>query len=360
MRPRQRKAARGQRDMSLSVDERRFEVGTPDHGVRLDAFLGERLSWRSREQVQTAIVDGAVEILPFKDRQEAEIGRMRPSLRLRLGQEVIVRLPSARAEAGPGLPPAAPARVIHEDADLLVVDKPPERNVYPSRRHRGNSLIEWVHARHRRLHSESGYFPTPCHRLDRETSGVVLFAKSREVRSELSRRFEERTVRKLYLAVVEGCPATEGGLIDGALGPDPTSSVEMKVAVSSQGQPARTKWRLLRAFGEHSLLELEPRSGRRHQLRVHLASMGHPIVGDKLYGGGDELFLRSLADELTREDLALLGLTRQALHAWKLEFELDCRGTDYRFEAPLPPDMANWIEKLENPEAACSRYAVGV
>ena len=353
MRPVQGKAPRGQRDMSRPVHEWRFEVGSPDHGCRLDAFLGARLSWRSRQRVQRAIADESVEISSFKDRQGASVGRLRPALRLRLGQEVIVRLPAPQAEVEGGGAPAEEAGVVYEDQHLLAVDKPPHRNVYPSRRHRANSLIEWVHARHRSKQGADGYFPTPCHRLDRETSGIVLFAKTREVRAELSRLFEERKLRKFYLALVEGRPEATAGVIEGALGSEPSSRVEMRVVVRTDGQAARTRWRVVRFLPGCTLLELEPRSGRRHQLRAHLAEIGHPIVGDKLYGGGDDLFLRFLTGELTSEDRQRLQIGRQALHAWRLEFELDCLGKGFSFTAPLAQDLASWMDRLESTEAPC-------
>lgn len=359
MRPRQRKAPRGQRDMSRSVHEWRFEVGLPDHGCRLDSFLSARLGWRSREQIKRAIESERIGIDPFKDKQSAAVGRVRPSSRLRLGQEVIVRLPAPQAEVEGRGAAAEPAAVVYEDDHLLAVDKPPHRNVYPSRRHRANSLIEWVHLRHRGKHGSAGYFPTPCHRLDRETSGLVLFAKSRAVRAELSRLFEDRALRKLYLALVEGCPARDRGVIEGALGADVSSRVEMKVSVLPDGRPATTHWRVVRTMGRFSLLELEPKSGRQHQLRAHLAALGHPIVGDKLYGGGDDLFLRSLAGRLTPEDHEKLGMGRQALHAWRLEFRLDSMGSSFCFEAPLAADIARWIDDLEHSEVQCSKLAVG-
>ncbi len=359
MRPPQRKAPRGQRDMSQSVHEWRFEVGSPDHGRRLDSFLSARLSWRSREQVKQVIESERIGIEPFKDKQSAPVGRVRPSSRLRLGQEVIVRLPAPQAEVEDRSAAAEPAALIYEDNHLLVVNKPPHRNVYPSHRHRTNSLIEWVHLRHRERHGSSGYFPTPCHRLDRETSGLVLFAKSRGVRAELSELFKNRALRKLYLALVEGCPARSRGVIEGSLGSDVSSSVAMKVRVCSDGRPATTHWRVVRTVGRFTLLELEPKSGRQHQLRAHLASIGHPIVGDKLYGGGDDLFLRSLAGRLTPEDHRELGLGRQALHAWRLEFRLDSLASDFCFEAPLAEDLDRWIDNLEHSEVRCSKFVAG-
>ncbi len=343
--------------MSSPLHEWRFEVGSPDHGSRLDSFLSDRLRWRSREGVQEAIGSSRVQVLPFKDPQRANVGRLRSSLRLRLGQEVVVRLPAPQAEVEEPVKPA-PVAVIYEDEHLLAIDKPAHRSVYPSRRHRSGSLIEGVHLRHRSEWGPGGYFPTPCHRLDRETSGLVLFAKSRRVRSELSLQFEERLVRKRYLAVVEGRPDETSGVIDAALGPAPSSEVDMKVGLVPGGQEARTEWRVVRSIGDVSLLELEPKTGRRHQLRVHMASIGHPLVGDKLYGGGDAVFLRSLDGELSGSDRARLGLERQALHAWRLELRLKFLRPGETFElnleAPLPADIRGFLDERESSQDRCA------
>lgn len=333
--------------MSRPLHEWRFDVGAPDRGERLDTFLSARLRWRSREGVQRAIRERRVEVVTRRDPAPAA-ARLRPSLRLRAGQEVVVRLPAPQAE--PDCPAEAPppASVVHEDDLLLVLDKPPRHNVYPSRRHRAGSLIEWAHRRHRGLWGEAGYFPTPCHRLDRETSGLVLFAKTREVRAELSRQFEAREVRKIYRAVVHGCPQAASGVIDQLLGPVAGSPVETRVGPCSGGQPARTRWRRVARHGDVTLLELEPESGRRHQLRAHLEHLGHPIVGDKLYAGGDAVFLRALEDRLTAADRERLVLDRQALHAWRLELRLPAavvgRSIEFAFEAPLPPDISLLLE----------------
>lgn len=344
--------------MSRPFHEWRFEVGAPDHGNRLDAFLGVRLSWRSRQGVQAAIREHRVEVLPFKDPQSARVGRLRPSLKLRVGQEVVVNLPAPQAEVGATEEGLEPARIVFEDDYLVAVDKPPHRSVYPSHRHRAGSLIEWLHRRHRERSGPDGYFPTPCHRLDRETSGLVLFAKTREVRVELSRQFEERLIRKIYLAVVHGKPCRDSGLIDAALGREPSSAVGMRVGLVPGGRPATTAWRLLRICGEMSLLELEPKTGRRHQLRAHLESIGHPIVGDKLYGGGDSLFLRSLEGDLTDLDRRQLGLGRQALHAWRLEVNLGSGKAgplgEVSLEAPLAEDITGLLSGWAPMEEQCA------
>ena len=349
------KERRGQRDMSLDVHEWRFEVGAPDGRARLDAFLRNRLRWRSRTRIRAAIEEGRVEILPFKEPQRAPVGRLRAGLRLRTGQEVVVRLPAPQAEPE-AAQPVSSAAVIFEDEHLIAIDKAPFRSVYPSRRHRADSLIEWVHARHRDRYGSRGHFPSPCHRLDRETSGLVLFAKSRVVRSEIGALLEQRAVRKTYLALIEGIPPASRGMVRLALGSAEDSRVEIKVGPRSDGRPAESAWRVVRRLSGFSLVELEPRTGRRHQLRVHMAELGHPIVGDKLYSGDERLFLRSLAGELTERDVSRLGMNRQALHAWRLEFFLESVGRDIGLEAPLPIDMREFLKRHE-PEGCLAAQA---
>lgn len=338
--------------MSLPVHEWRFEVGAPDHGCRLDGFLRERLNWRSRTRLRAAIDRGRVEIGAFKDPQQAAIGRIRPGLRLRVGQQVIVRLPAPHAEEGAGDRSFEPDQipVIHEDAQLVAVSKPPLLNVYPTRRHRAGSLIELIHEHQRRAEQPDrgpdSPPPSPCHRLDRETSGLIIFAKGRAARDQLQRQFETRRVQKSYLAVVVGDVAGVEGVIDLPIERDGRSEVEIKARArpGGDGKPAITRWRVRRRLGHRTLVELCPETGRQHQLRVHMAALGHPILGDKLYLGGDELFLRSLEGELSRSDRLELGLDRQALHAWRLRFVHPGSGETLRMEAPLWPDIVALLE----------------
>lgn len=332
--------------MSLPVHEWRFEVGAPDHGRRLDAFLAERLDWRSRNRVQEAIRDSRVEVLPNKDPQQALIGGLKPGSRLRRGQEVVVRLPAPQSEAGAGERrwQTGEILVIFEDQDLLAVNKPPHLNVYPSRRHRAGSLIELVHEAHRSRHGPSDYSPTLCHRLDRETSGLVLFARNRAARAEISRQLEEREVVKIYLALVVGEITEEEGRVELPLGRDSSSKVEIKSVITDSGQAAATRWRVIRHLDERTLLELTPETGRQHQIRAHCAAIGHPIVGDKLYLGGDDLFLDSLERPLSDDEMGALGLDRQALHAWKLALTHPTSGEPLELEAPLWPDMSGLLE----------------
>jgi 23S rRNA pseudouridine1911/1915/1917 synthase len=334
-----------QRDLSSPIEERRFEVGAPDHGRRLDVFLAEKMSWRSRARIQELIVDGRVTVARRDD--EVAVGRrqakLRPNTRLRGGDGINVRLDSAFVDAGAlgdAATPEVVLEIVYEDDLLLAVDKPPRMSLYPTRRHLEGSLTELVHRRHRAL-GLAGSPPSPCHRLDRETSGLLLFAKDRETRAHIGRQFEERTVEKTYLAMVKGLPEENEGVIDLPLGRDLSSRVEIKQGPRPDGGglAARTRWRVLERHWERdrALLELRPETGRQHQLRAHLAAIGHPILGDRLYLGGDEVFLGSLDRELTASELqGLGGADRLELQAAALAIDHPAAGR-LRIEAP-PPD----------------------
>ncbi len=349
---------RFQRDMSVARQEWRFEVGLPDGGERIDAFLASRLRWRSRSQVQRLIAAGRVEVNEVNGANGAG-DNLRPSTRLRAGQEIVLWLDAAQEEQASQQDPwaaqteaadqATEIHVVYEDHWLLAVNKPPRMNLYPSRRHRGGSLIELVHRQVREPNGsgasadrENSHPPSPCHRLDRETSGLVLFAKDPITRAAVGGQLEARTVHKTYLAVVLGEVAQDQGTIDLALGPDPRSRVEIRRAAVSSGEPALTRFRVLERLEGRTLVELSAVTGRQHQLRVHLAAIGHPIVGDKLYLGGDDVFLRSLEGELCDTDRELLGLDRQALHAFRLELDHP-QGRRLTIEARLWPDIASLI-----------------
>ena len=233
--------------------------------------------------------------------------------------------------------------IVYEDAHLLAVNKPSPMNVYPTRRHLGGSLTELVHRRHRALGAE-GSPPSPCHRLDRETSGVVLFAKDRETRADVGRQFEERTVEKTYLALVAGMPDRRRRGDRSAARPRPRVSRRDQAGTAARRRRARGAHAVAGARAApgrgagRALLELRPETGRQHQLRAHLAAIGHPILGDKLYLGGDDLFLASLERELTPSELeALGGSDRLALHAWKLVFD---DPESHRMEVEARPDPA--------------------
>ncbi|MCH2100849.1 MAG: RluA family pseudouridine synthase, partial [Planctomycetes bacterium] len=257
-RERNKKRRRGQRDLSAAVQEWSYEVGIDEHGARLDKFLAQRIRWRSRRGIQELIAeDGAVEIFPGKDPQQATIGALRDSLKLRAGQEVVVQQPNPQPEqlevigSDPG-----ELEVVYEDDHLLAVNKPPNISVHPSRGHLTGSLIHLIHERHRTIYGETEDMPTLCHRLDRETSGVLLTAKDQISRTRVGKQFEARTIDKTYLALVRGEMAGESGVMDQPLGKAIGSEVRLKMGVREDGEGllSQTEWQVARRLPGHTLV----------------------------------------------------------------------------------------------------------
>ena len=233
--------------------------------------------------------------------------------------------------------------IIHEDADLLLINKPADLVCHPTKGDEYSSLISRV-----RLHLErtrQSVVPQLINRLDRETSGLVLVAKNPAAALNLRRQWEAGTVEKRYLAIVHGEFRAGRSVIDAPLGRDEASVVAIKDCVRADGAPAVTEVRRLgtftRAAATFSLLEVLPRSGRKHQIRIHLAHVGHPIVGDKIYGGDETLYLDFVTARLTPQRAASLLLPSHALHAGSLRF--DWQGASVRFFAAYPPDFSAFV-----------------
>ncbi|MBM4061551.1 MAG: RluA family pseudouridine synthase, partial [Planctomycetes bacterium] len=187
--------------------------------------------------------------------------------------------------------------------------------------------------------------PRLLHRIDVETSGVVAVGLDEQFHHLVARQFEERLVRKTYLAVVHGRPAAPQGTIDRPIVPDKSSAVRLKLTTGDPGSglPAVTAYSVLRSNADYSLVEVSPQTGRTHQIRVHLASIGCPLVGDKLYGGDEAIFLHQLAGTLGDRHRSRLVLDRHALHSHTLTFHHPMLGRELRLEAPLPADMARLV-----------------
>ncbi len=336
--------AKGGDDFDVRVlDGRReslsYRVADGEGGLRLDRFLARRLAWRSRTSVCRLLDDGLVQLS----------GRSaRANRRMAVGDVVTVQLPRpVRDEAlvpRGGSPGSLPR--LYEDECLLAIDKPPDVPVHPAGRLLHHTIITALHREYRDFSDPTrDVIPKLCHRLDLETSGVLLVAKTQQALTFVQAQFERRTVKKEYLVLVHGRVADEEGLVDLPLGPA-LGGVHIQRAVRHDiGQPSRTRWRVERRFRDHSLLHIDLLTGRHHQIRVHLAALGYPVVGDKLYGAEDGLYLRYADRALTEADRQALQLPRQALHSHALSFTHPSKGP-LRLCSPWPADLAAFTDAL--------------
>jgi 23S rRNA pseudouridine1911/1915/1917 synthase len=344
--PRDRNLSRPLEQVELAVHANDFRTAPEDVQIRLDAFLKLRLPWRSRTSVQRLIDDGYVLVAPaapgYAPSEEAPRVERRCARHLRHGARVVVvippelRLPEVLADPGS-------LSILHEDADVLAVDKPAGQAVHPSGRSLSCTLIQDVHARY----AQDGELEVPirlCHRIDRETSGVVLLAKGARAHRHIRKQFEERTVEKEYLAIVQGSPLLEGGTIDFALGSARGSSIGIKMAPMADGLPSRTEWKVVSRHAGCTLVACRLHTGRQHQIRVHMEAIGNPLVGDKLYGYDEQYFQRAADGTLTDDDLRALELPRQALHHHRLVFHSSSSGQRIEVVSPLARDLAAHLE----------------
>jgi len=302
-------------------------VSARDSGDRLDRWLAGQDLGVSRAQVQRWIEDGLVEVNGTPARKRAI---------LKSGDHVEIRAPGADRRASEARPPVL--EVLFEDDHVLVVNKPPMVVVHPARSGQGGTLVDALREYTDRLSAVGGADrPGIVHRLDRGTSGILVVARTDEAHRGLARQFKARTVEKRYRALVWGSLACEEGTVSAPLGRHRWQRKRMAVRCEG-GREADTRYEVGERLGPADLLWLRPGSGRTHQLRVHLAYIGHPIVGDPEYGGrripawvpsGDR---RRLAELLRR-------LPRQALHAEALAFDHPIEAGRCRFEAPAPQDM---------------------
>jgi 23S rRNA pseudouridine1911/1915/1917 synthase len=299
-------------------------------GERLDRWLARAMPELSRARLQAVIVAGGVLV----------DGRVaRPSLRLKAGQSIAVQLPAPQ----PAVPIAEdiPIAVLHEDRHLLVVDKPAGLVVHPGAGRVTGTLVNALLHRVRDLSGIGGVRrPGIVHRLDRGTSGLLVVAKDDASHLALSRQFSGRTVEKEYLAVVLGVPRAQEGTIDIPIGRDPVHRQRMSVR-APRGRAARSTYRLVEALDGAALLRVRITTGRTHQIRVHLAALGHPVAGDPTYGGR-----RRPGSGRPEARAALEALARPALHAARLAFTHPVTGERLSFESPLPADLQSLLVAL--------------
>lgn len=330
-------------------DEVYFEAFSVDQGKRLDAFLSRQMDWRSRTSIQRLVHEGQVAVVRRGERSVAN----KPSATMMDRDVVYVKLPkpkrdvdaSATAEQDPTL------HIIYEDRWLIGLDKPPNVPVHPAGRNLYRTVITALHRRYRRLDNpELDIVPKLCHRLDLETSGVLLVAKDDRAHREVQRLIRERVPKKQYLAIVHGCPESPRGVIELPLGPSVGRKVYQSRAVrfDDLGQPSKTGYEVLESVaakdGVYSVLRLDLFTGRPHQIRVHLQAIGHSIVGDKIYGADEELFLKYYAGTLDDDDRARLELPRHALHAHRLTLPHPITGDTLEIVAKLPPDLQAFLD----------------
>jgi 23S rRNA pseudouridine1911/1915/1917 synthase len=297
---------------------------------RLDLYLASHLPDASRAAIQRWILSGSVRV---------EGRSLKPSSRLRPGDRVVVEIPAPVPSRL--IPEPIPIVVLHEDPDLLVVLKPPGMVVHPGAGARSGTLVHALLAREGCLSTVGGEErPGIVHRLDRDTSGLLVVARNDAAHRALSRQFASRQVRKIYLALVWGNPDPPLGRIDAPLGRHPTARTRVAVRRVG-GREAITEYRTREILGPFSFLEVRILTGRTHQIRVHLRHLGHPVVGDIRYGGSSFRKVRSPA---VREILETYG--RLALHASVLEFQHPSRRTTLCFTAPLPEDFERLLRQL--------------
>lgn len=323
-------------------------VGPNQQGIRLDAFLKERYRKRSREQLKRAIDSGAVTVKRDQG-PHLQFGRMKPSAQLIPGDEVLVL-----TERKPEPDVCFDYQILFEDERLFVINKPANLPVHPAGRYFFNTLLVHLKTQGHQtpLKTEKEYFL--AHRIDKETSGVLVLTKDKESCAHITRQFSERTTKKRYLAIVKGlCP--EDFAIDLAMKRSTQSVIELKMAIAPEaegGQSASTTFRRLGTYGNssnqtYSLVECMPRTGRQHQIRLHLEAAGFPIVGDKLYGLPESEAVRFYERQhLTPEAEARLILPRHALHASVLEFVHPNTQKAMTFHAPLPEDLKSFLSTL--------------
>jgi 23S rRNA pseudouridine1911/1915/1917 synthase len=325
------------RDLSKPVESVKVHIDARLAGQRLDLALAAVLTWRSRASIHRLIDAGLVRV----DGRDIPASR-----RVREGETVVVEIPPQPTPA-PRADAPIDFAIVYEDRWLVAVDKPPGMAVHPSGRHLQGTLMQELHRRYRRPDEpERDVVPRLLHRIDLETSGLVAVGLDEQFHQLVGRQFEDRLVQKSYLAVVRGRPTAPEGTVDLPLVPDKTSAVRLKLTtgVPGEGLTAVTSYRVLRGNERYSLLEVRPKTGRTHQIRVHMAAIGCPLVGDKLYGGDEQHFLRQIAGTLEEQHVDSLGLARHALHSHTLRFHHPMLGREIELAAPLPADMARLVD----------------
>jgi len=305
-----------------SQEKRTLSIQADQAGIRLDRYLTCVLTGISRTTIQQLIVGGEVLVN----------GRTSKSgYTLRIGDEVQVMSLNSYDKTTKIMPRSILLDIIYEDKDLLVVNKSAGMVVHPALGHHDDTLVNALIARYPDIMREDSEMrPGIIHRLDKDTSGLIIIARNAATHSALVDQMKRHKIVKRYLALVEGVVALDQGSIDAPIGRNPRHRQQMAITVV-KSRAARTHFRVQERFDRHTLLLLELETGRTHQIRVHLKAIGHPIVGDPIYGSGS----------INRS----LSLKRQFLHAYQLKFTHPTTGSILNLEAPLPEDLQSVLNQ---------------
>lgn len=299
--------------------ERRFEVDEQTAHTRLDKLLRTLNEAYSRQEIQKWIKSGHVRV----NKRERK-----PNYVCKIGDEIVWELPQEKDKTIKAEP--IPLSIVHEDEALLVINKPKGMVVHPTESQTSNTLVNGLLHYCNSLSDVNGIErPGIVHRLDKDTSGLIVIAKNNDVHLHLQRQFQQRTVKRIYEAIVHGVIQHTQGIIRAPIGRNPYNRLQM--AVVQDGKEAETKFRVLERFRSHTHVECELLTGRTHQIRVHLKYLNHPIVGDELYSRGDKDFIEG-----------------QALFAKTLGFVHPKTETWAEFSLDRPKEFSNLLQRLKN------------
>jgi 23S rRNA pseudouridine1911/1915/1917 synthase len=297
-----------------------FEDNQPQ---RLDKFLVSRLPEFSRSRLQALIAAGQVTVNGASPRKAGQM----------LEKSSLVQVMVPPVQPSDLVPEAIPLEVVFENADLIVVNKPAGMVVHPAAGHTSGTLVHAALAHAPEIEGIGGIQrPGVVHRLDKDTSGLILLAKNDPTHRWLQDQFRLRKIQKIYLALVDGHPPTPTGRIEAPIGRDPKARKKMAIVSPEKGRAAVTEYRTLEAFPNHTYLEVRPLTGRTHQIRLHMLFLGCPVVGDIIYG----------------HSRPTIPLNRHFLHAARLTLRLRDENAPRTFDAPLPGELLNVLEWLRH------------
>lgn len=316
--------------MTINIgDSFSFEVSDRENGERFDAVVSGRISGVSRSQITSLIKSGQIKI---------DNADKRPGYRVRYGEVITGSLPLPKAYSCEA--EDIEIEAIYEDNDLIVINKPAGLVVHPAPGHESGTLVNALLSKCPDLQGIGGEIrPGIVHRLDKDTSGLMIVAKNQITHVALIDMFKERTISKKYLAIAAGNPINDSGVIDLPIGRHPVERKKMSVG-SRVGRPALTLWSVRERYGIAALIETEIKTGRTHQIRVHLDSFGYPVLGDSVYGIKKNSILKKTIGS---------GYfpKRHMLHSWKLSFCHPSTNEVLEFQSDLPKDMMDFIQFLK-------------